>query len=196
MSDRSCPKILILCLVNVSCLVNSASLTCFAECSISGEAHWNLCGCLLSSSGNCLCLIFTLILKNEAAFVHFYKCWVWSGRSLPNQSCTGQLLQRSLYKWFKKRVLSSHKIVQSSEYERQSSAVPQHYFLTAQEMMIPIPVFSMQPMLLAAEKHSYNISASEWFFPPALLVKSLVQRQEKCFGVLSREHVDVVAPAA
>lgn len=110
---------------------------------------------------------------------------------MPNQSCTGQVLQRSLCKCFKKGVLISHKIAQSSENkdERQSSAVPQHYFLTAQEMMIPIPVFSVQPMVLAAEKHNCNISAGEWFFPPALLMRSLVQRQEKHFGVLSGEHL-------
>lgn len=112
---------------------------------------------------------------------------MWSGGSFPNQSCTGQVLQRSLCEWFKKGVLISHKIAQSSKNERQSSAVPQHYFLTAQEMMIPIPVFSVQPVILAADKHSCNISAGECFFPPSLLVKSLVQKQEKCFGVLSQE---------
>lgn len=35
---------------------------------------------------------------------------MWSGRSLPNQSCTGQVLQRSLCNWVKKGVLISHKI--------------------------------------------------------------------------------------
>lgn len=115
---------------------------------------------------------------------------------MPNQSCIGQVLQRSLCKWFKKGVLISHKIAQSSKNkdERQSSAVPQHYFLTAQEMMIPIPVFSVQPMILAAEKHSCNIPAGECFFPPALLMRSLVQRQEKHFGALSQEHTDCGCP--
>lgn len=107
---------------------------------------------------------------------------------MPNESCTGQVLQRSLCKWFKEGVLISHEIAQSSESkdERQSSAGPQHYFLRAQEMMIPIPVFSVQPVILAAEKHSCNISAGECFFPPALLMRSLVQMQVKCLGVLSR----------
>lgn len=106
------------------------------------------------------------------------------------------MLQRSLCKWFKEGVLISHKIAQSSENkdERQSSAGPQHYFLRAQEMMIPIPVFSVQPVILAAEKHNCNISSGEWLFPPALLMRSLVQRQVRHLGALSREHTECGCP--
>lgn len=92
-----------------------------------------------------------------------------------NQSSTGQVLQRSLCECFNKGVLIRHRVAQSlSENEDESSAVPQCYFLTWQEMMIPIPVFSVQPVILAAEKYSCNTYAGEYFFPPILLMKSLV----------------------
>jgi len=39
--------------------------------------------------------------------------------------------------------------------------------------MIPVPVFSVRPVILAAEKYSCNTDAAEYFFLPAVLMKPL-----------------------